>query len=214
MFGREVYMFGMLDYRAHKLYYLIVMLPMNVIVLISFFSAPIISYYISKTFLYEVYLQIIISVISLIIIVTVFSLINYLFGKFLERIFYLFIDIIPHDGRTKEEAAAVVTGGAEELLLQELSKHPSEWREGIEDDASKLDWVARLFYRKKIERRFRLIRHSFSEGIPFVPSVCDELLKEHHLEKGVIEDRVSNKWFRRGVFLYSFLSLLFIWSPF
>ena len=105
-------MFGMLDYRAHKLYFLIFFIPISLLTLFSLFALPLINYSIGF-FLSDVrVLQILISLVSLFVLEIVWLL--FIFGfisKLFQFIFELFVDVIPHDGRTKEEAKMVVYNG-------------------------------------------------------------------------------------------------------
>ncbi len=218
-------MFGMLDYRAHKLYLLIFFIPIFLLTLFSLFALPLIYYSIGFYFAEERVFQILISLIS----VFVFQIVLFLFicisflidnklfliDKLFLFIFELFVDVIPHDGRTKEEAQMVVYSGNKAIRFLAIAKHPTTWTDELINDVPKNDWVSNMFYRNNIVRRYNLIREYYQ-------SRPEETLYFGHVEKVLEENDLVLKWdekvfgspaYRSDILTYSFLLFLLILNP-
>ena len=210
-------MFGMLDYRANKLYFLIFFIPQLCISLFSVFALPFINYSIGFYLADERVFQILISLVSLVIleviwIGVVFGVISKLFGF----IFGLFVDVIPHDGRTKEEAKLVVHSGEKAIRSIAITKHPTTWTDELINDLPKNDWVSNMFYRNNMVRRCNLIREyyqSMPEETPYEDSHVKKVLEENNLVLKWTETALSSLQIRRGIIAYSFLLFLLISNP-
>jgi ammonia channel protein AmtB len=98
-------MFGMLDYRAHKLYLILFFLPNLALVLFATLGLPVINYSVGISLADNRVIQILISLVSLLILELVWIAFIYgLISKFYQFLFGLFVDIIPSNGRSEEEA--------------------------------------------------------------------------------------------------------------
>ena len=83
-------MFGMLDYRAHKLYLILMFIPHTLIFLVGVFGLPLINYGIGVSLADERIYQIIISLISVFIVEVIWILlVQQVFEKVLRFIFDL-----------------------------------------------------------------------------------------------------------------------------
>jgi Zn-dependent protease with chaperone function len=221
-------MFGMLDYRAHKLYLILFGIPTFIIYLFSLFILPIICYYSGSYFsnlinLGEYFSSSLVAIISLIIctIISVFiieliwTLFCLLINKTVKFIFELIIDVIPADGRTKEEAELVLYNGNKGITKIKIGKHPKNWDDELILNCVKLDWVASLFYREKIMDRLRIIKEHFLDNPEdrWGSWKVDEILKDNKIEVGLIERWVSNNTYRAWTIRYSFILILIILNP-
>ena len=211
-------MFGMLDYRAHKLYFLIFFIPIFLLTLFSLFALPLIHYSIGFYSAEERVFQIIISLISLFVLEIVWLL--FIFGfinKLFQFIFELFVDVIPHDGRTKEEGQMVVYSGNKAIRTLAITKHPRTWTDELIKDLPKNDWVSNMFYRNNIIKRCNLIRdyyYSMPEETPYDDSHVNKVLEENDLVLKWDETVLTSLQYRRTIFAYSFLLILLISNPF
>ena len=131
-------MFGMLDYRAHKLFLILFGIPLIILNLISIFVLSFCAYLIGFNFAETWLIKIIFSIVSMIIIEILWTLVIFLIiNKLVEFIFGLFVDVIPSEGRTKDEAMIVVFRGEKARNALKLKQHPKEWTdELIEEIAS------------------------------------------------------------------------------
>ena len=221
-------MFGMLDYRAHKLYLILFGIPTFIIYLFSLFILPIICYYSGSYFsnlinLGEYFSSSLVAIISLIIctIISVFiieliwTLFCLLINKTVKFIFELIIDVIPADGRKKEEAELVLYNGNKGITKIKMAKHPKNWYDDLILNGVKLDWVASLFYREKIMDRLRIIKEHFLDNPEDRWGIwkVDEILKDNKIEVGLIERWVSNNTYRAWTIRYSFILILIILNP-
>jgi hypothetical protein len=213
-------MFGMLDYRAHKLYIILFCIPLLIVHIFTIFGLPIINYAIGLQLFDERIFQIISSLVSACIVGIIWSF--FIFGvvsKLFQFLFTLFVDVIPHDGRTKEEAQAVVWNGDKAILLLEGGKHPNKWRENFEEEIAKLDWVQSLFFKDRIIERLRRIKENFEfddeeAELAYNPYKLENFIIENNLEPTWFEKFICNKLYRRYVVGWLFFIYLLAFDPF
>ena len=211
-------MFGMLDYRAHKLYVILFFIPNIFLTLFALFGIPLINYSIGLQFADERIYQILLSLVALIVVeflwlIIVLTLINNMF-KF---IFELFVDLIPHDGRTKEEAQLVAWGGDKAIRSLKINKHPSEWSESLITEIPKNDWVANLFYRDEIIKRFKIIYDEYlamSTYTAYTDAEVERIMTDHNLKISWREKIFTNPQYRKMLIGYSFFFYLLLFNPF
>ena len=207
-------MFGMLDYRAHKLYIILFCIPLLILNLFAMFGVPFLNYLIGLHFADERLFQIGISIIASFFLGLIwFIFVSQIIVKLFEFIFTLFIDVIPHDGRTKEEAKLVVWGGDNAIVTLEVNKHPSKWRENLEYDFVKIDWVQNLFFRETVIERMERVKERFEfeneeEIASYSSYKINKFLAENNLEMSWEEKYFCNKAYRRwsvGMLFFMYL---------
>tara|TARA_R110000796_G_C14562618_1_gene435012 strand:+ start:1125 stop:1763 length:639 start_codon:yes stop_codon:yes gene_type:complete len=212
-------MFGMLDYRAHKLYLIIFFLPNLALVLFATLGLPVINYSVGVALADNRALQILISLVSLVILELVWLAIIYgLISKFYHFLFGLFVDIIPSNGRSEEEAQLVVWQGQKAITLMAFgSSHPSTWTDKLIDGFSRLDWFQSLFYRHKVLARVNTIAEHY-KSLPsdssFGQFQYDAILSEHDLNIGRLESLLCSAQVRGVIVSYSLLLYLIVFQPF
>jgi hypothetical protein len=215
-------MFGMLDYRAHKLYVILFGIPNKIINLFSVFGMPFICYgtglYFSDDRFFQVIIsQVIISIVSLLIFEIIWALILMLvILKIFQFIFTLIVDVIPHDGRTKEEAQMVVWNGEKAIRMFELANHPRTWTDEYIYDVPKNDWVQNLFFREAVVNRLKSIRDHWFEGddTEVSPYMIKEHLEKNNLTQPWQEKIFTEKTYRALIIRYSIFIILLILNPF
>lgn len=158
-------MFGMLDYRAHKLYWLL-MLPVRVAILASLLAtAAFVALRLGSKPIYhpdwliKFFLTYIVAVIACVIV-------GLVWGKILDvldRVFFWVVDVIPAKGRDQEEARAIVQGGPIVWLGFKLQQEIQEWTDRDTDAlAAAIPWRWRLFNdRKRVEQRVAIMRDHY-----------------------------------------------------
>jgi hypothetical protein len=209
-------MFGMLDYRAHKLYWLLFFIPSKILFLIAIFGLPLINYLIGFQLAETRFFQILISLISLFVIEMIWLLLIFnVTDKLFQFIFSLLVDVIPHDGRTKEEAQLVVWNGEKAVRALALNKGIDTWTDELILEMPKNDWVINMFYRDDVIRRLELIREEFnnrsSDDSPFTETEMAQILKDNSLKLGWFEKLVTD--LRASIYSYTTLLLLFYYNP-
>lgn len=95
-------MFGMLDYRAHKLYIILFGIPNLLLLLFSLFGLPFAYYEVGKNYTDSHFMQIIVSLVALIVIELFWAIFVTYLSKFYIFLFGLLVDVIPAEGRTIE----------------------------------------------------------------------------------------------------------------
>lgn len=207
-------MFGMLDYRAHKLYLLLFGIPWFVIRWMIILGLPFLYYGIGHQVADNRLLQIVVSVIALFIIEIFVVLGAVYIDKFFMFIFNLFVDVIPAEDRTKEESIFVVKSGDVAIKLIELgNKHPREWTD--EDVAFYHRGFFAWFFKEAISHRFEMMKNYFIENpdVAFNEWNIKNYLTKNNLSMSFLEHLITNPAYRASAISYSITFLLLIFNP-
>lgn len=207
-------MFGMLDYRAHKLYLLLFGIPWFVLRWVIIIGLPFLYYGIGQQLAENRLLQIVISLVALFFIEIFVVLGATYIDKLFMFIFNLLVDIIPADDRTKEEAVLVVKSGEVAIKLIELEKkHPSTWTD--EDVAFYHRGFFAWFFKDTIKHRINMIREYFVQNpeLAFNQWNIKNYLLENNLSMSFWENVVTNATYRATAISYSITFLLLIFNP-
>jgi len=142
-------MFGMLDYRAHKLLWLL-SLPYRMTFLVVFYGFVIITALVVHSQLghYHPALQILIAWACVELPGSVlFTIINWIALTVISKVFFWFIDVVPAHGKNRVEAKAVVLQGNAYTLLMKLENHIDDWTDDDTDAyVALMNWRARWFF--------------------------------------------------------------------
>jgi hypothetical protein len=162
-------MFGMLDYRAHKLLWLLLWPVSLANLLVGYVAVLAAAVYVGARFgSYYVLLQIGIAWLIGQVALAVLSLLFWLVTSLIKRAFFWTIDVVPAHGANKEEAKQVVLRGPIYSLSKKLDADIHEW---TDDDTNSLirtfNWRARWFF--PVQERTRafvreLRRQALEEG--------------------------------------------------
>lgn len=207
-------MFGMLDYRAHKLYWLLT-LPINIpLRLLAMIGVPFVDYAIGVHFGSERIWQIAITLAVIFPVELVWSLFVLAISKIVNGIFNFLIDVEPTDGRTDEEAQLVVWNGEAAICSLALNNPPAEWTAEQIECVSKGDLIGR-FYKGRRLKRMRALREAYLDRPDECPSEYDvkQFLKEQGMEPDLAEQIISNKTYRMWAIAYGFLLYLLAFNP-
>ncbi|SOB60608.1 membrane protein of unknown function [Pseudodesulfovibrio profundus] len=138
-------MFGMLDYRAQKLFWLL-SLPLATLAVIAPYAAIPFSAVLSDAWTKVWYYQILLAYVLFEGGVFVFSLVYKALMHVLEKTFFWLIEIIPSQGEDIEEAKIIATNKCYSLNKKLLSQ-TDKWTEQDTKAYSRLfNWRARLFF--------------------------------------------------------------------
>jgi uncharacterized membrane protein len=143
-------MFGMLDYRAHKLFWLLT-LPLRIISRLLGFALIVVAILIARWTEYSPLVQIVIGIAA-------FEGMGFIFGILwlflvalpIEKIFFWTVDVVPSHGEDEEEAKEIVRKGPIIWLTKKLMNHIDDWTyEDTNAFVSCMNWRARLFFNEK-----------------------------------------------------------------
>jgi hypothetical protein len=207
-------MFGMLDYRAHKLYLLMFGIPWFVIRWSAIIGLPFFYYAIGLQLANIRFFQIVITLLALFIVEIVVALVASYLDKLFMFIFTIFIDIIPFNDRTKEESITVVKFGDVGIKLIELGKkHPKEWTD--EDIAFYHRGFFASFFKDTIEKRLTSVKKYFTENqeIEFTQWNVKVFLTNNKLSITLLETWVTNANYRAATISYLITLVLMISNP-
>jgi len=208
-------MFGMLDYRAHKLYLILFGPIWFFIKWASVIGFPFMYYSIGLAIFDNRILQIGISLLALVVIELIWAILHTYIDSFFMFLFQLLVDVIPHDGRTKEEAALVVKGGEATITLLAVNKkRPEELTD--EDFLIYQRGFFNWFFKEVVTTRLELIRRHYIENpeIGYNEWVVKDLLKKHNLTMPLYEKVLTNPLFRLAAISYALTLYLLIFNPF
>lgn len=208
-------MFGMLDYRANKLFLVFWIIPFFLSVLITLFGIPFSAYHIAYSYADNLILQFLIAIICIFIFELIFSfLFNLLIKTPIEFFFKLFVDIVPHNNRTQEEAERVAFGGDTEMFAILLTHHPKDWNEDELNRILSYPTIGRFFFGEIIRDRLFAIREHFTnnEGEYYDELSILDYVKEHY-KPSFWERNVSDPIRRRSIIALFFLCYLLIYNP-
>jgi hypothetical protein len=208
-------MFGMLDYRAHKLYLMIFGIPNFLLVLFSLFGLPFVYYGLGHNYADSHTMVIVYSLIAWLIIEIIWGIFVHYLSKFYIFIFGLFVDVIPADGRSEDEAKLVIWNGEKAIRLINFNKKkPKDW---TDEDFDKLyTGFFNFFYKESIILRCEKIQDYYVKNPKIIPNEwnTNKFLKEQNLEIGILEKIVTNPFFRACAIRYSIFLYLISFNPF
>jgi hypothetical protein len=213
-------MFGMLDYRAHKLYLIMFFVPNMGLALFATIGFPFIHYSIGISLADDRLVQILISLVALVVIELLWAMLIFgIISKFFQFIFSLIVDIIPADGRTEADAQLVVWNGKKTITAMAITTtNPSTWSQDLMQDFSKIDWFQSLFYSGNVLNRLNIISQHYQSapaGSPFSPVEFEKILLEHDTpHAGKLEQLLCQPQVRATIVSYSLLVYLIIFQPF
>jgi hypothetical protein len=188
-------MIGMLDYRAAKLYKLVVAFPLSLIatginialILGSFLitqglSASIAANHPALAGYHVIHLAL--AWLSLELISLIFQIIwfNAVIPT-VEKSFFFLIDVMPGEGRTYDQAMAVVRNGDLARLILKMDDVENWTFSDTEQFVKRLSLVSRLFYgeqiKERVDKRVDLVRDALRErqGKPLSRREIDEICK-------------------------------------
>ena len=150
-------MFGMLDYRAHKLYWLI-SLPFRLIARIIFFATILVGIVIAQATTFSIPIKIVIAyasveAIGLVVLLTI------VWGmtSVLNRMFFFLVDVVPAHGDNVQEAKEIALKGRYFELNKKFETDIENWTyEDTNEFVSLVNWRQRLFFPLK-DRLRRLV---------------------------------------------------------
>jgi hypothetical protein len=149
-------MFGMLDYRAHKLFRLL-WWPFSVVAKLLFFVYIVVAILIAQSTGYNVLLKIVIAYVAFEAIGLLMSLIWLIVYWAFKRAFFWLIDIVPAHGANATEARAIVEGGRATELDLKFEQDIGNWTpEDTGEFVSLMNWRSRLFFSDQMRRRMNL----------------------------------------------------------
>ncbi|NBV01087.1 MAG: hypothetical protein EBS31_06570 [Burkholderiaceae bacterium] len=203
-------MFGMIDYRARKFYLLLFSIPNLVFWLLTSFGYPSASYFIGAN---------IAGVLGAIIAFVVIGFLWNFLAKFYMvatyGFFSLLVDVIPHNGRSAEEAKNVVLLGDRYIDILEISSV------GLADiDDSLIDRYSKhvplaAFFGEITKQRLTALRNYYADNRDMLPTDhrSDELLKQWGMYPSIFEKVLANPTYRSWLIqVFVFLLLvLFNW---
>jgi hypothetical protein len=154
-------MFGMLDYRAHKLFWLI-NLPFRIAGRVCFFIIIAIAIFIARWTEFNPWIQIVIGYVAFEGMALVFIILWLLLIMWpIDGVFFWTVDVIPSRGENIEEAKEIVRRGPAVWLVKKMENHIEDWTFEDQNEFVKcMNWRARLFFdgKNKTWKRVRALQ--------------------------------------------------------
>jgi hypothetical protein len=153
-------MFGMLDYRAYKLYWLI-WLPFRFVLFLSRYVILAVAIGIAYWTGFHPLIQIVVAYVAMEGITLVFAIVWMLLIAWpIEKVFFWVIDVVPSKGADMEEAQAIARNGPIVWLSTKLMNDIENWtHEDSYEFIKRLNWRARFFFdeRKNFAKRVQVL---------------------------------------------------------
>ena len=200
----------MLDYRAHKLYGVLVSPVLFVLSVLAIFCLPLIAYLISAQFVSQPALQFLLSVIVLFLLGIPWFFVAKILIAVPVGIFNFLIDPEPADGRTKDEAKMVVASGNKAIVLLKFERPAYEWKDEDIERIATLNLTTRLF-KTAVRERLYAIREYYLDHPDVMQNAYStkKFLAENRLSIGWLESVVTNPVFRNTALQFTVLLVLF-----
>jgi hypothetical protein len=158
--------FGMLDYRAHKLFWLL-MLPFRLLAKLMFFVFIGLAIAIAEWTKFGVPIKMVVGYAA-------FEGMGIIFLPLwvglvllpIKTVFFWLIDVIPARGEDEEEAREVVENGRVFWLSKKLSNDIQNWTyKDTRDFVSAMNWRARLLFnaREQFDKRIAILQQVYEE---------------------------------------------------
>ena len=208
-------MFGMLDYRAHKLYLMIFGIPNFLLALFSLFGLPFVYYAIGNNYADSHAMVIIYSLIACLLIEIIWGILVHYLEKIYIFIFGLFVDVIPADGRSEDEAKLVVWNGEKAIFLINFNKKkPKDWTD--EDFERMTTGFFNFFFKDKLIENYEKIKDYYIENPKILPNERNtrNFVKKENLELNIFGKIIVNPFFRVYAIRYSIFLYLLVFNPF
>ena len=187
-------MFGMLDYRAYKLLWLICF-PLRVAVWIAAWASIVIAILISSSLSYGLMVRVVIAyaiweglaIVILILRSTIFW--------FIKKGFFWLVDVIPAKAENVAEAKEMIVGGPVTWLAKKFLTDIGNWDdEDTNQFASLMNWRARLFFSSNERVRERILR--FQELYEMTGKQPDDLTEK---ERQKVTADLEYSWFEKAI---------------
>jgi len=223
-------MFGMLDYRAHKLYWLLTR-PLALAILIISYAIVVGSFLISLEYAQSFWVRLLVSIVSLEIISLLFALLVKVLGFALEKVFYFLVDVVPAEDRSREEALLVLKFGETMRLNFNLMNRPELFRETESERFIQLlnrasGWILRILRltgvfstsllvsspRERTEALLFEAQERWQRGERVKEFLMNDslgFLKEQGLAAGRFEQLLSSAYARSVIYRYIVLLICF-----
>jgi hypothetical protein len=208
-------MFGMLDYRAHNLYLLLHTVPTTILRLAAVFLIPAIAYGIGLNYGSSRVWQILIGIGSIFLVELGFMIIQLIFGYVFKTVFNFFIDVVPANGRSEEEAELVLWNGEAAINLLSFERPALEWTDEDIDILAKKNSFLWMFKQEKRDRT-RALRDYYTSNSEIEQSQysAEMFFQEHNNGADWLEQLISNRLYREMAARYVFMLYLVIANPF
>ena len=213
-------MFGMLDYRAHKLYWLM-SLPFRLVTRITFFVVIFVSILIAQSMSYGTLIKIVIAYVAFeAILLVVGTAIYAALGWVLTRFFFFLIDVVPAHGANAEEAKAIVLTGRAFELSKKFENEIENWTyDDTTELVSKVNWRGRLFFpiRERMDgtiRELKLIHEETGQQPRDLGQVGIAKIREG-LPNGkvsLLEKAIVNQQFFNSIFAVCIIVIVFAYT--
>lgn len=181
----------MLDYRAHKLYWLLsrpILLLMYFLVLATIIGACFVGFHFSSLTL----VQLAIGFLALQIISVFLALIGLAIDWIFNRLFFFLIDLVPADGRSLEQAKLVLKGGTYAVVLL---KPLSTWDDTDVAAVVRSSGIfGRVFFADRIRNRIRYLMQRNQEWLEN-PDGNGRDLTEYDAKRLLSEAGMNPRWY-------------------
>jgi len=191
--------FGMLDYRAHKLFFLL-MLPLWLFSKVSYYFCILAGILIAQNTSYDFWIKVIIAYASTELCAAILLAVWWAINHLVQKIFFWFVDVIPARGADEEEAKEIVRRGRIVWLVKKFSSDIQDWTyEDTDAFVSVFNWRAKFLFKLKdrVKQRVRKYQEHWEQTGQQPGDLTANEMRTlvGHLEGGWLEKIIVNQYY-------------------
>jgi len=207
-------MFSMTDIKAHTVYKIVMFLPNLIIVALSIFGYPFVSYMVGFGLADTLLMKILLSIVASVIIGMIWHFVVKAISFVLNETFYLLIDVSPSKGLNEEESKAVLFAGQAALDIFEFDKNIRNVSIALVDRMSRQGLFGFVFKEDVSKRLCAISNHYKNNPSENVNSyTVQKVLEDLDLKQSWIEISLNNANYRNMIIQSLFFVYLFIKQP-
>lgn len=207
-------MFSMTDIEAHTVYKIVMFVPNLILVALSIFAYPFVSYMVGFSFVDSLVMKVLLSIVAYFVLGIVWTFLVKAISFVLNELFYLVIDVSPSKGLSDEESKAVLFGGQLILDHWEFDRNIRNVSHEVVDRMSRQGLFGFLFKEDVSKRLWAVVDYYQKNPNESVTSYkARQIVKDLGISQSWFETALNNAYVRNMVLQSIFFLYLLIEQP-
>lgn len=207
-------MFSMTDIKAHTVYRIVMFVPHLILVALSIFAYPFVSYMVGFSFVDSLVMKVLLSVVAYFVLGIVWTYLVKAISFVLNELFYLLIDVSPSKGLSDEESKAVLFGGQLVLDNWEFDRNVRNVSHEVVDRISRQGLLGFIFKDEVSKRLWAIVEYYQKNPNEKVTAYkAKKVVKDLGIDQPWYEVALNNAYVRNMVLQSIFFLYLLIEQP-
>jgi hypothetical protein len=207
-------MFSMTDIKAHTVYRIVMFVPNLILIALSIFAYPYVSYMVGFSFADSLVMKVLLSIVAYFVLAIVWTYLVKAASFVLNELFYLLIDVSPSKGLSDEESKAVLFGGQLVLDHLEFDRNIRNVSHQVVDRMSKQGLLGFIFKEDVSKRLWAVVDYYQKHPNESVTAYkAKQVVKELGIEQPWYEATLNNAYVRNMILQSIFFLYLLIEQP-